>query len=175
MKITFVSNLRDFVDSQRTHAWRRYSPRAARAQRLFSPFFGAIFVIVGLVGYKQGWNLGLVIFEVMCGLYVGLSSLVIAPLLYRRAYRRRSCGQTHENVITFAEEAIDCDCPGHSRGRIEWAAIRGMIESDTTILLYLAPARFLPIPKRVITDPERQEILATIRSKGVPFGCPKPA
>jgi hypothetical protein len=134
-----------------------------------------LFILVGVVGYKQGWSAGLSIFEVICGLYIALGTSVIAPLLYRRAYRRRHCGQLHENVISIAADAIDYDCPGYSRGRLEWEAIRGAIESDTTILLYLAPARFLPIPKRVISESEQQELLAIIRSKGVPFKSPKPA
>jgi hypothetical protein len=175
MEIAFVSTIQDFINSQRTHAWRRYSPERAKLQRILSPIFGAVFIVVGLMGYRQGWNVALVIFEVMCGLYVALSTSVIAPLLYRRAYRRRHCGSLHENIIRIADDAIYCDCPGHSHGTLEWNAIHGIIESDTTILLYLAPGRFLPIPKRVISDSDRQELLTTIRSKGVPFTYPKPA
>lgn len=175
MKIIFQSTVQDFIDSQRTHAWRRYSPAKARLQRMLSPVFGSLLVVIGLVGYKIGLSIGLVIFEIVCGLYVALGTSVVAPLLYRRQYRRRHCGQLHENVITFSDESIDCQSPGHSQGTLEWPAIRGVIESDTTILLYLAPAHFLPIPKRVVSESEVQEILTMVRSKGIPFSCPRPA
>jgi hypothetical protein len=174
LQINFASTEQDFIDTQKTHAWRRYSPAMARFQKAVSPILGLIFIAHGVFVYRRGvvhpaflpW------LEITCGLYVLLATSVIGPWLYRRAYRRRNDGSLHENVISFTEDCVECECKGRSHVRLEWQAIKGSLESPTTFLLYTSPATFLSIPKRAISEDQLQLLIALLRTQKVPAGYP---
>jgi hypothetical protein len=177
MQISFVGTEQDFVNSQKTHAWRRYSPERAQLQKILSPILGIIFIVTGVLVYRRGSNLAFLgtLIEVACGLYVLLATPVIGPLMYRRAFRRRQDGTPHENTMTIAEDYIECDCTGRSHVRLEWRAIKGFLESPTTFLLYTSQATFLAIPKRALSETQSQELLSTLNMRGVPLLFPKKA
>lgn len=172
MQITFTSTQKDFIDAQRTHAWRRYSPAMARLQRVLQPFVGTGFILLGIYLAREHANGAVVLFELVCGLYLLLASWVIAPFLYKRAYRRHHTGP-HATNLDFEQDAIHVDCPGHSSGRLEWSTVLGTFESETTLLLYLAPARFLIIPKRFLEGSQLSDLSNLLREKNVPVGSPK--
>ncbi len=173
MRITFTPTQKDFIDAQRTHAWRRYSPAMARLQRALEPFVGVFLILFAVHLARTNANRGIVLLEFVLGLYVLLASRVLGPFLYRRAYRQRHSTGPDVTALQFEHDAIYMDSPGHSSGRLEWPAILGTIESETTLLLYLAPARFLIIPRRFLEGSQLQDLSNLLREKNVPAGYPK--
>jgi hypothetical protein len=172
MQITYVGSQEDFLNAQKTHAWRKYSPTSARMQRIASPLVGCLFLYLGFRWYQRGTNSLLIAIEVVWGLYL-IFAQPISTLLYRRAYKRRFGGQRHETTLTISDEAIDCVCPGRSSGTLQWSAINGAIESPSSIPIYLSPAMYLNIPKRVLSESQTEELMAMLRNKDVPMKAPK--
>jgi hypothetical protein len=171
MRVSYISTEKDFVDSQRTHAWRRYSPFMAGAQRILQPLFGAAFLLYAVRLARTHANGAMILFEAACGLFL-VAMPFLRPVLYRRAYRRRSNGAQQSVTFDFEQDAIHFDCPGRSSGQLEWSALTGAYESSTTLLLYTAPALFMAVPKRVLAHAQFNELVAFIREKGVPNGYP---
>src|ERR1700749_2982448 len=134
MRITFTPTQRDFIDGQRTHAWRRYRPAMARLQRTLEPFVGVFLILFAVHLARINASRGIVLLEFVLGLYVLLASRVLGPLLYRRAYRQRQGNGSDVTTLEFEDDAILMDCPGHSSGRLDWTAILGTVESETTLL-----------------------------------------
>jgi hypothetical protein len=110
--------------------------------------------------------------NIFCGFYLLLAGNVIAPYLYRRRYLRTrgNEGNTHLNIT---EDSIHVDCPGRSTGKLDWNAVLGVFDGPTITLLYLSPATFLMIPRRVLTGTMHEDLLAICRSRGVPTTYPK--
>jgi hypothetical protein len=173
MRITFTPTQKDFMDAQRTHAWRRYNPAMARLQRALEPFVGVFLILFSVHLARTNANRGIVLLEFVLGLYVLLASRVLGPFLYRRAYRQRDSTGPDVTALDFEHDAIYMDSPGHSSGKLEWPAILGTIESETTLLLYLAPARFLIIPKRFLEGSQLKDLSHLLREKNVPTSYPK--
>jgi hypothetical protein len=173
MQFSFVGTEQDFIDVQRTHAWRKYSPRAARIQKILLPVSGLFLIVMGVIIYT--WHqVGFAIFNIAVGLYLALWSPLIVPFLYKRSYRRRLSGGSNQVEVTILDSSLTWDCPGEAVSILEWPTVKGVVESPTTILFYLSPASFLVIPTRIITPDQHQELMSLLRSKGIPLSCPKP-
>jgi hypothetical protein len=173
MRITFTPTQKDFIDAQRTHAWRRYRPAMARLQRALEPFVGVFLILFAVNLARTHANPAIVLLEFVLGLYVLFASRVLGPFLYRRAYRQRDRTGPDVTALQFEDDAIYMDSPGDSSSRLEWPAILGTIESETTLLLYLAPARFLIIPKRFLEGSQLSDLTTLLREKNVPVSYPK--
>lgn len=174
MQINFVGTQRDFVDAQKTHGWRRYSPRRARFQEFVQIFLGLTLIADAIFSYR--WHdTSRTVIQILFGLYLALASRVIAPLLFIRAYRRRQTGDSNEVFLTITEESLVYDFPGNSHTELEWQVIKGMVESRTSVLLYITSVNFLTIPLRAISSEQYAELKALLRAKKIPHGCPKPA
>jgi hypothetical protein len=62
-------------------------------------------------------------------------------------------------------------CKGeHSKSEIEWCAIQSFSEDESLFLLYLAPGRFLAIPKRVCTTEQIEELRLLFQRQIKPAG-----
>ena len=174
MQITYVGTQEDFINAQRTHQWRRYSATAARLQKTISPLLGCVFLYIGFRWYQRHGNPLLIALELVAGLYA-IFAQPISGLLFRRTYKRRFSGERHETTLTISDEAIDCVCPGRSSGTLQWSVIKGAIESPTSVLVYMSPALFLNIPKRVLSESQTKELMTMLEKKGIPLQAPKVA
>ena len=73
----------------------------------------------------------------------------------RRCYKRTRSGNDGCQ-LTFGEERIGVEGQ-FSKGEMEWKGIHFFREDKNVFLLYLAPAKFLAIPKRVCTEEQITE------------------
>jgi len=146
-----------------------------RAFSILYPLLGIVLLLEVCWLFKLEKFGPIEVFLVVLAVYLILAKPVITPWLYRRCYRRRQHGAPHETILTFTDDAIDCDCPGHSHSTIEWPAILGLIESKMTVLLYISPAMFFNIPKRVLTESQLDELRSMLHSRQIPKGSPKPS
>lgn len=173
MRLTYTSSLEDFIDAQRVHAWRKYSPALAGFQRIAEPIVGIALLLLAWYLITVHASSAFVMIEVVCGLYVLLNRLIIAPSIYRRAYRRRHVDPPQPGLVEFTPERIYCESPGRANGTIQWIAVRGYLDKPKTILLYTAPGLFLYIPKWALSADHHQELLGLLAQHNIPNTYPK--
>ncbi len=92
----------------------------------------------------------------------------MCPLILRLDAKRRfsrSRSGTGDCAIAFGP---DLHCQGmYPKSEIEWQAIQRLSEDKNIVLLYLAPGKFIVVPKRVCTSGQAEE-LRTILRQNVP-------
>jgi hypothetical protein len=171
VQIEFTTTLQDFIAAQRLHCFRKYGKGSGRLPRILYPVLGASVLGVAALLYRAGSN-GSALLEAIFGLYLLLVGNVIAPYMYRRRYLRTR-GNENGVILDFTEEAVQVDCPGRSSGKLEWKAMLGVFDGPTITLLYLSPATFLMVPRRVLSGTMHEDLLAMCMEKGVPMTYPK--
>ena len=123
---------------------------------LLLPICGAI-VIAAAVDIRRDHFYGVGAIEFLLGAYL-LAFPLIVRLNWRYCYRRTQSGD-NERTFEFNDDGIRTRTV-HSFGEIEWAAIRSFAEDKTMFLLYLAPSKFIPIPKLACTADQIDELRA---------------
>jgi hypothetical protein len=156
MLVEYSLTFRDYKAAQTLHAKRSEIPYLAHCvARYLYPVFGICILVFEFtprhfVGSPQPKLIG-----TLCGLL-----LVSLPLymewVARRSYKRTRSG-TGDCTIELDKEIIRTKGL-HTRSEMEWTAIRSSSEDSKTFLLYLAPARFVVIPKRVCTNEQMNEL-----------------
>jgi YcxB-like protein len=149
LQLQFRFELSDYVHAQRLHR--------QTSQVLFDfllPACGAIIFVAGMAMHRTGSYTGAAI-EFIGGLFL-LSFPILVRLNWRYCYRRTRPNDAEWN-FEFSDDLIRTRTT-NSRGEIEWSAIRSFAEDKNMFLLYLAPAKFFPIPKRACTPEEINEL-----------------
>ncbi|HEY3707253.1 MAG TPA: YcxB family protein [Terracidiphilus sp.] len=95
-----------------------------------------------------------------------LSFPIPVRLHWRYCYRRTRSNDGEWN-LDFSDDLIRTRTT-NSRGEIEWSAIQSFAENKNMFLLYLAPAKFFPIPKRACTPEEINELRALFQRQVTP-------
>jgi len=171
VQVRFVQTEQDFVRARTAHAWRKYGPRGRLYRRILQPIAGAFFLAVAFYAYRRGDH-GFAVLEGAYGFYALLIADVIAPYFHRKAFRR-SRMKTAEVILTLTDEVVCCEMPGLSEERIQGDGFVGVLDWPEVMLLYLSPAMFLYVPKRVLSDAEHRQMLEWFGEKGVPLTYPK--
>jgi hypothetical protein len=163
MLISYSLNFRDYKAAQTLHAKRSAMPYLSYClARYIYPVLGLCilafeFTPRHFVGSPQPK-----LFSTLCGF-----TLVCLPLyvhwLTRRSYERTRSNSS-DCSIEFGQETIHTRGL-HTRSEVEWAAIQSSSEDNKTFLLYLAPARFLVIPKRACTNEQAGELRKLLQDK----------
>ena len=86
--------------------------------------------------------------------------LVFYPWLIRLNWKycyKRTRSNDGECTFTFTDEHIHTRS-SNARSDVEWSAVRRVAEDKHIFLLYLAPAKFFPIPKRACTPEQIEEL-----------------
>lgn len=172
MRLEFEITQEDFIAGQLLHAWRRYSPRLARFQKVTQPIFAVALLWVAFLAYRWKLSSTLVFLEAVCGLYLLLAPNVIAPFFYRRRYRLTR-EKDNRIALTISQESLHFEHPGRSVGTLQWPALLGVLDGPSSALLYLSPATFLIIPRRVLGDTMHDELLSMCKDRGLSFTYPK--
>jgi hypothetical protein len=163
MTITYEFTESDYVEAQRMHAWRRYSPGTASFFIRWNPIVGLILLAFGLwlfYMHSAKWSAWA---ETILGLYYILSTPITKALL-RRRYRRTLIGGI-QITLRFEDDALYSDCAGTSSSRIEYVTFKSVRETKKVVLIYLAPAVFIAVPRRVLTGDQESELLTFLAGK----------
>jgi hypothetical protein len=156
MQIQFTTNFRDYVAAQTLHAKRSGFPYLAHClSHCFYPVFGVLILLFEFTPHHLAGSPQPKVYSVICGITL-LCIPVYLRLMWKRCYSRSRTG-SGECILDFSEEMIRAKGE-HSKSEIEWSAIRSFSEDERAFLLYLAPARFLPIPKRFCTEVQIEEL-----------------
>jgi hypothetical protein len=163
ISLSYKLTLEDYLNAQQLHAKRGFWPRTASFLRnwLF-PFLGVCFLGIAFLEWRGPAN-GSVLSSVVAGVL-----LVGCPFYVRRKYRRfyqRTRTGSGDMSLTFGEDNFLAEKQNFSKGEYNWSAVKSWRENAKVMLLYLAPARFIVIPKRAISEPQLQELRALLERK----------
>ena len=82
------------------------------------------------------------------------------PLFMRLRWKRcyvRTRSEEGECTVDF-DDAMIRTAAANTRSEIQWQAVRSFSESQKVFLLYLAPAKFIVIPKRICAEKLADEL-----------------
>jgi hypothetical protein len=158
MQITFSIDLRDYIAGQTLHAKRsEMSFLGFCVGRYFYPFMGICILAFELTPHHSAGTPPSKTLSVACGLILCLIPVYIHFMTRRSFFRSRT--SLGECTFDFSPELIRTSGP-NSKSEVRWTAIQAFTEDDKDCLIYMAPARFLIVPKRVCTPAQTDELRA---------------
>jgi hypothetical protein len=157
VQLEFDFTFRDYLQAQRLHARRTWWTQLndLMARRL-SPLLGAMILLFGILisGPGVSWTAPFILM-LFCGL------LLLFYPFYMRA-RLKSCYK--RTLVGDGRRALDLD-ENTIKGResnicseFQWAAVKSFQEGKEIVLLYIAPAKFIAIPKHACLPSQLDQI-----------------
>lgn len=163
--IQFTATFSDYLNAQRLHGKRNWWARIVHiANRRVLPAFGVLSMIAGVAIAKKGDSRMSFLLVTGCGLFL-MSYPLIARLYLGYCYRMTRAG-TGECEFDFNSDSIQTRTT-NTKGEVEWAAIRSFSEDEKSFLLYIAPAKFFVIPKRVCSEDQINELRSLFQAQVV--------
>lgn len=146
--LEFTLTLDDYLDAARLHSEKS-------SDQVITPIWGVAIILIALLTLI--WSGPDMPFMIL----MGLGLFFGAYPFYRRFRLKRLYTQTRigagDQVIDLDETNIRMRARG-VKDEIEWNAVRTFVEGKNAFLLYLAPAKFISIPKRVCTVEQKAEL-----------------
>jgi hypothetical protein len=163
MQIHFEFTLEDFLAAERLHATRSLASRIEMILNYWIvPSIGALGLACALLLMRDRSSQDSAII-----LFVIAPLLLLYPFFLRarlkRAYIRNHSGP-EERTMTFEPRRLVIEGP-NSRSELNWKAIKSYRVGDKVMLIYLAPGRFIPIPKRACSAALIQELHSLLMRK----------
>jgi hypothetical protein len=163
--LKFTLTLEDFFNAQRLHARhkRAFSARFATAPYVWY-VLGACFILLALFNAVFGIAGPSPIFLASVGFIFALCPLYYRRRLIRR-YRLTRCSEAtsveiEEELIRFKTENMSSEC--------QWKAVRMYLEDPRILLLYIAPIKFIPLPKHAFTQEQVEELHSLLARQNIP-------
>jgi YcxB-like protein len=158
--LRFTLTFQDFLNAQRLHAkanwWRRLNYYAI----FMLPVLGVFVILTG--NWRTPVNWPSATFTMAIGLFC-----VLFPLYHRfrikRCYRRTRTG-SGDHSFEFGQEKIRVEAENMS-SEFNWKAVQKYRENKSVITLYIAPAKFIIVPKRVLTTEQQHELHSLLASQ----------
>jgi hypothetical protein len=163
MQIQFQLSLDDYRAAQHLHA--THSPWPLFKYILvyyIYPIIGLFFLVIGYPFYGDKTSNQPIPALIVCGII-----LVFLPIYMRIHIKncyKRTRSDNGECKLTFGEERIGIEGQ-FTNGEMDWRAVKSFRENKKVFMLYLAPAKFLVIPKRVCTDEQITELRKILSHK----------
>jgi hypothetical protein len=119
------------------------------------PIIGLFFLVVGLPIFGDKASNHSIPTMVICGII-----LVFLPIYMRIHLKncyKRTRSDNGECKLIINEEYIEVEGQ-YTKGEMDWKAVKTFLENKKIFMLYLAPAKFIVIPKRVCTEAQIGEL-----------------
>ena len=163
MQIQFKLSFDDYRAAQHLHATHSIWPLFKYILVYYIyPIVGLFFLIAGIPLFGDRASNHYVPTLIACGII-----LVCTPLfmqIHVRNCYKRSRIDNGESKLTIGEEYIGI-VGQTTNSEISWKAVKSFRENKKVFMLYLAPAKFIAIPKRVCTDEQISELRTILRQK----------
>jgi hypothetical protein len=163
--LAFTLSFDDYFAAQRLHTkrsgWARFNWFMGR---IFAPVWGVVLLGLSYLMHGPGVSLDSVMFVTACGLFL-LAYPFYMQWKFKRCYTRTRVGDG-DCTIQLGEDCIRM-LGGNTKSEMDWAAVRSIAENEKVFMLYLAPAKFVAIPKRVCS-PEQIEQLRSLFANHIP-------
>lgn len=144
MQIHFKLTLAQYLAAMRLHAMRSGLARLNYfGIRYIFPVVGILFLLGALT---TNWRTA-----AMPAMLLGWSGVVLICLPIYHRYQLRTCYRrtrvgNGETTVSFGESVILCETES-ARSELQWRAVQSLRESREVMLIYLAPAKFIVVPK----------------------------
>jgi len=129
----------------------------------WNPIIGLLPLAFGLWLFYMHWSKWSAWAETILGLYCILGAPITKALL-RRRYKRTRIGAS-QLTLRFEDDALYSDCADTSSSRIEYATFKSVRETKEFVMIYLAPAVFIAVPRRVLTGDQESQLLTFLAGK----------
>lgn len=164
-QIQFELSLDDYLAAQRLHSTRNLWPRIMNFLLYFLyPVLGILFLFFG-VGVFLERNSHHPVTMIVCGVL-----LVCSPIYMRMRLRscyKRTRSDSGESTLNFGEERVEIK-GRYTNSELDWRAVKSFREDAKVFMLYLAPGRFIVIPKRACTEAQISDLRAIFLQKVPP-------
>ena len=159
-KLTFE----DFLSAQRLHTKRGIWPRISSfVANWICPFLGICFFGMAFRQWRGHAPTGSVLsFIYMGAILVGCRFWL--RLKHRRGYHRTRTG-SGDCSLFFSESNFLTEEQDYEKTEYSWNAVKAWSEDAKVMLLYVAPALFIAIPKRAISEPQLSDLRALLERK----------
>jgi hypothetical protein len=166
MQLHFQLTFDDYRAAQRLHARRSIWSRFVRVlTRYVYPVIGFLFLALSFSLVRDRSSNESVSTMIICGIVL-LCCPIYLHFQLKRCYKRT---RTASEGCHLALEEQSIQVEGEfSKGELSWKAILSFREGAEVFLLYLAPAKFIPIPKRVCSQEQIGELRNLLLSKVQP-------
>jgi len=164
MQVQFKLTFEDYLQAQRLHSKRNWQHRLWFVlSRTLVPALGLLYLLLFVVILWRTTPSVWLFVALVCGSYFPFYPLFVR-LRLRRCYRRTRTGDDW-NFVEVSEESIHINAE-NSRSDLNWKAVQSWREDKNVILLYLAIAKFIVLPKRAFS-PEQINELHSLLSRNV--------
>jgi hypothetical protein len=166
LHLEFTLSFPDYIAAQKLHARRSWWPRLNWFMlHIGFAVWGGLLIVLGFLIMAMGTPLGFVLLCIAGGVF-----LMGYPFYTR--YRLKWCYTQTRNGseisrVDFEEGSIRYEGP-NAKTEYAWSAIRSFAEDASTFALYLAPAKFIIISKRLCTPEQINELRALFQQKVAP-------
>lgn len=163
MHLTYSLTFRDYKAAQTLHAKRSEIAYLTHCVGYYLwPILGVCFLAFEFIPHHIGASPQPKFLTTFSG-FVLLCCPLFLHLMMKRSYKRTRSG-TGDCTIELDQEMIRTKGL-HTKSEMEWTAIQSFSEDSKTFLLYLAPARFVVVPKRACTDEEVNELRTLLQNR----------
>lgn len=162
--LRFKLTFEDYLSAIQLHAKRGLWPRMVSfLVNWLYPLLGILFFGIAFQEWREHASTGSVVGVVILGvLLVGCRFYM--RWNYRRCYRRTRTGNGDISLF-IGEDSLLTDITDYGKSEYSWNAVKSWRENTKVLLVYLAPAVFIPIPKRAISEPQLQDLRALLARK----------
>jgi YcxB-like protein len=98
----------------------------------------------------------------------GVATLLLAAMLGHSAWRFHSLlRQLYRKLpMPFETTLTDYGISDRHHPTVPWSSVQGTLESPELVLILLGPARFLPLPRRIFSSEQLQQLGTYLESAG---------
>jgi hypothetical protein len=154
MKIQFHLSFDDYLASMSLHSTRSAWARLNFLMNLyFAPAFGLCAFALAWLLKRSATSYDFIL--LLCGLFMFIYPIYLRWKL-RNCYKRTRTG-TGDSTVMLDSDRILIDA-GNMKSEMEWSAINNVRENEKVFMLYIAPAKFVAIPKRACSGEQIGEI-----------------
>ena len=163
IQLNFALSLDDYLAAQRLYAksnwWLNLNHFFGR---IVLPVLGVcIFVLAFLI---SGKGISWVIFLGMAGLGIFLALYPLYMRLRLKQCYLRTRTDNGSCTLELNEDVIRMQ-GSNAKSEVDWTAVKSTVENDKVILIYLAPAKFFVIPKRICDEQQLNEVRELCKRK----------
>jgi len=168
MNIQIEISLKDYIAAQALHAERSVSSRLFYVlARYIYPVIGICFLLLALLLSTHDSRHQSSPMLIASGAF-----LLLCPLILyfntKRSYKRTMANSGRCDVSI--DEDLIRTSGSNTKSELSWDAIKEFREGGSVFLLYLAPGRFLVLPKRAFSDMQIEELRSLLLRKVRPGG-----
>lgn len=157
MRLTYDITLRDYREAWWLHI------RSDFSRRLTVLILYRIIPVLGLFAFYCAWWIWQNeqdTTETLAWIIIGSmwSALVLVPSFrIRRLYAQSGMNRGNWN-IDISSDGVVITQPGMVESRYKWASIQRFVEDNRVLLLYVSQIRFIPVPRRVLSADQQEEL-----------------